>query len=65
MKKRIIFALLVCAALSLSLLPGELPEENRSRRKIRVGLVTDVGGIDDKSFQSGHLGGRKALWKGK
>ncbi len=63
MKKRIIFALLVCAALTSAFFLASCQKKTGVGAKIRVGLVTDVGGIDDKSFNQGTWEGVKLFGK--
>jgi basic membrane protein A and related proteins len=59
MKKRIILAVLVAAALVSTLFLASCQKKTGVGAKIRVGLVTDVGGIDDKSFNQGTWEGIK------
>jgi basic membrane protein A len=53
MKKRIVFALLAIAAISSAFVLSSCQKKTGVGAKIKVGLVTDTGGIDDKSFNQG------------
>ena len=58
MKKILAVLLIVCMALSLAACGG-----NDSSKKIKVGMVTDVGGVNDKSFNQTSWEGLQALAK--
>jgi basic membrane protein A len=62
MKKRIVLVLLAAAALTSAFVLSSCQKKTVGvGAKIKVGLVTDVGGIDDKSFNQGTWEGIKVF----
>ena len=52
MKKFVAIALVLCMAFALCACGEEKTPDTPDETKIKIGMVTDVGGVNDKSFNA-------------
>jgi len=63
MKKFFALLLALCMILSLAACGGNGGNDNKGDKKTKIGMVTDVGGVNDKSFNQTSWEGLQALAK--